>query len=191
MRALTLWQPWASLIALGAKTIETRSWSTKYRGPIAIHAAARRSAPGTYGEWHISGYRPEGWLREALSRSHATNSPIFPTQWEHHELHLGAIVAVAELWRVVPILDDHETTQDGSTFVRRERRAISAEELWLYNFSSGRCMDITSQTPYGDFTPGRFAWLLTAVRPLPEPLPAKGRQGLWTLSDELAEKVAA
>jgi len=42
MRAISLWQPWASAIALGAKRIETRSWSTTYRGPIAIHAAKRK-----------------------------------------------------------------------------------------------------------------------------------------------------
>lgn len=41
MKALTLWQPWASLVAIGAKRIETRSWSTTYRGPLAIHAAKR------------------------------------------------------------------------------------------------------------------------------------------------------
>ena len=41
MKALTLWQPWASLIALGHKTIETRGWATRFRGPIAIHAAKR------------------------------------------------------------------------------------------------------------------------------------------------------
>lgn len=39
MRALTLRQPWATLVAIGAKQIETRSWSTSYRGPLAIHAA--------------------------------------------------------------------------------------------------------------------------------------------------------
>ena len=39
MKALTLWQPWATLIAIGAKGIETRSWFTHYRGPLAIHAA--------------------------------------------------------------------------------------------------------------------------------------------------------
>lgn len=39
MKALTLWQPWASLVAVGAKRIETRSWQTSYRGPLAIHAA--------------------------------------------------------------------------------------------------------------------------------------------------------
>ena len=39
MKALTLTQPWASLVAIGAKRIETRSWSTPYRGLLAIHAA--------------------------------------------------------------------------------------------------------------------------------------------------------
>jgi hypothetical protein len=38
MKFLTIRQPWASLIAVGAKTIETRPFSTKYRGPLAIHA---------------------------------------------------------------------------------------------------------------------------------------------------------
>jgi hypothetical protein len=39
MKAISLTQPWATLVAIGAKRIETRSWATKYRGPIAIHAA--------------------------------------------------------------------------------------------------------------------------------------------------------
>lgn len=38
MKVLTIRQPWASLIALGEKHIETRSWKTKYRGPLLIHA---------------------------------------------------------------------------------------------------------------------------------------------------------
>ena len=41
MKAITLYQPWASLVAIGAKTIETRPLSTKYRGPLAIHAAKK------------------------------------------------------------------------------------------------------------------------------------------------------
>lgn len=39
MKAITLYQPWATLMAIGAKTFETRSWDTKYRGLIAIHSA--------------------------------------------------------------------------------------------------------------------------------------------------------
>lgn len=41
MRAISLWQPWASLMTLGSKEIETRSWPTNYRGPLLIHAAKR------------------------------------------------------------------------------------------------------------------------------------------------------
>ena len=39
MKALSLTQPWATLVAMGAKRIETRSWATSYRGPLAIHAS--------------------------------------------------------------------------------------------------------------------------------------------------------
>ena len=41
MKALTIWQPWASLLVTGQKKYETRSWATADRGPIAIHAAMR------------------------------------------------------------------------------------------------------------------------------------------------------
>lgn len=36
MKALSLQQPWANMIASGKKTIETRKWKTKYRGPLLI-----------------------------------------------------------------------------------------------------------------------------------------------------------
>lgn len=39
VKCISLWQPWATLMALGHKRIETRSWSTPYRGPLVIHAA--------------------------------------------------------------------------------------------------------------------------------------------------------
>lgn len=39
IRTLSIWQPWASLVAAGVKRHETRHWSTDYRGIIAIHAA--------------------------------------------------------------------------------------------------------------------------------------------------------
>lgn len=41
MKAITIMQPWATLIALGAKHFETRSWATKYRGELAIHAGKK------------------------------------------------------------------------------------------------------------------------------------------------------
>ena len=44
MKALSLWQPWASAMALGLKQIETRGWEPRYRGRLAIHAAKRWTA---------------------------------------------------------------------------------------------------------------------------------------------------
>ena len=41
MKALTLCQPWASAVAWGEKAIEHRSWPTRYRGPLLIHASSR------------------------------------------------------------------------------------------------------------------------------------------------------
>ena len=44
MKAITVKQPWASLIAYGEKKIEHRTWSTDYRGPLLICAGAERFA---------------------------------------------------------------------------------------------------------------------------------------------------
>ena len=38
--AISMHQPWASLLVHGIKRIEGRSWSTKYRGRLWIHATA-------------------------------------------------------------------------------------------------------------------------------------------------------
>jgi hypothetical protein len=43
MKALTVIQPWATLLMLGEKKIETRSWATQHRGKLAIHAASRHN----------------------------------------------------------------------------------------------------------------------------------------------------
>ncbi|HXR84310.1 MAG TPA: ASCH domain-containing protein [Hanamia sp.] len=42
MKVISLLQPWATLVVIGAKKIETRSWNTKFRGPILIHASASK-----------------------------------------------------------------------------------------------------------------------------------------------------
>jgi len=43
MKALSIKQPWASLIAHGIKDIENRTWATKYCGTIYIHASSKPS----------------------------------------------------------------------------------------------------------------------------------------------------
>lgn len=49
MKALTIHQPYASLIAHGLKRFETRSWATTYRGILAIHASKQ---PMSSEMWH-------------------------------------------------------------------------------------------------------------------------------------------
>jgi hypothetical protein len=49
MKALSLQQPWAWLILHGGKDIENRTWSTRYRGPVLIHASRTWYTPP--GEW--------------------------------------------------------------------------------------------------------------------------------------------
>lgn len=41
MKALSIKQPWSSLIAHGVKDIENRTWKTNFRGRIYIHASAK------------------------------------------------------------------------------------------------------------------------------------------------------
>lgn len=51
MKAISIRPPWATYIASGRKTIETRTWETKYRGPLLICAGMSIdwSAPGATG----------------------------------------------------------------------------------------------------------------------------------------------
>jgi hypothetical protein len=54
VRVLTIRQPWATASAHGPKRVENRTWSTRYRGPLLIHAAARadrHAADFFAGEW--------------------------------------------------------------------------------------------------------------------------------------------
>jgi activating signal cointegrator 1 len=44
MKALSVAQPYATLLVLGAKRLETRPWQTAHRGPLAVHAARNLSA---------------------------------------------------------------------------------------------------------------------------------------------------
>jgi hypothetical protein len=39
MKMISIRQPWAALIVTGIKDIENRTWSTRYRGPVLVHAS--------------------------------------------------------------------------------------------------------------------------------------------------------
>jgi hypothetical protein len=51
MKALSIMQPWAWLIIAGHKDIENRSWPTKYRGLVLIHAGKKFDGADDADEW--------------------------------------------------------------------------------------------------------------------------------------------
>lgn len=61
MRAITIHQPWAELIVRGEKDVENRSWRTRHRGPLLIHAGARADR-GSFQEHGV----PEDVERSAI-----------------------------------------------------------------------------------------------------------------------------
>ena len=93
MKALTIRQPYASLIIMGRKRIETRSWSTNYRGPLAIHAGAavtgRRGSRRKYGPYEVE--KDESGL---LLRSDSLSWP--------YRMPLGCVIGVVDLVDVHP-----------------------------------------------------------------------------------------
>lgn len=153
MRALSLTQPWATLVAIGAKTIETRSFQRSYRGPLAIHAA--------------SGLGPVGGKRGLTELF--LSQPFYSTLTSAGYLGisllpLGAIVAVCDLKTVLKI----------------NELAEGRRVLMHWNCATEPLPD-EPELSFGNYAPGRYAWLLANIRALPEPVPCRGALGLWDL----------
>lgn len=111
MRALSLWQPWASLIALGEKKIETRDWATKYRGPLLIHAAATKRG-----------------IHESRTSRVIWETLVCQCNVAADDLPLGAIVAVVDLVDV----------DDADTLLHRTSRRGTSNERAFGGYGPGR-----------------------------------------------------
>lgn len=161
MRALTLTQPWATLVAIGAKRIETRSWLTTYRGPLAIHAA--KGFPAAARERCF-----EPPFRAALMAAGYESVGQLP---------LGSVVATC---RVVAVFSigrwerscELPTLQANAPLLKALSDEVPVPE-WV---------TIPPDEPersFGDYSPGRYAWVLDNVQALAAPVPATGSLGLW------------
>jgi hypothetical protein len=183
VKALTIRQPYATLIALGVKTIETRS----RRAPqaligqtIAIHAGKHRPKD----VWCSASADPV--FPPPLARLYDYGKCVDPQEsndgewWRYRwDGPLGAIVATATLVACVPIGPGPEQLVDfGCPYVSlwpegrlqyRVREDFDGPDSLVH--------DLTDQLPYGDFQPGRWAWLLTDVKPTTERCPAC--MGTW------------
>jgi hypothetical protein len=109
VKALSILQPWASLVAVGAKQYETRSWRTDYRGPIAIHASKRL------------GPRERDFCKHALVASACGSAGVDDPA---RQLPRGAVIATARLVAV------HRTEDI--------RRRLTEEECTFGFYDDGR-----------------------------------------------------
>lgn len=129
MKAISLWQPWASAIALGLKGFETRGWATDYRGPLLIHAASSKKGRLFFSNFILR----QHWFFQAMQEAYGDKAArainvaeLFDrlpfgqivcraelrvctptndsTQWQHHrEWHLGDFSEGRFAWQLVNV----------------------------------------------------------------------------------------
>lgn len=149
MKAISLWQPWASAVVRGSKRIETRSWKTNYRGPLAIHAAKRRKVTELIGFgacWAWCGAL--GFIMSGAKL--------------YDRLPFGAIIGMVDL------VDCRET----GSFTNNELDELRGYEIYQW-----------TERQMGDFSLGRWGWVLEHPRKLKKPIPMTGAQRLFNVPD--------
>lgn len=147
-------QPWATLLAHGANIIETRSWPTNYRGPLAIHTAM------AFPKDAMALCRQSPFA-EALAAGGYDDPADLPR---------GKIISVG-------ILDDllRCDASTGQSIIEQSRAGLLPPD----------------ELAFGDFSAGRFGFVMRDMRMLAEPIPARGMLGLWNVPAELAGRILA
>jgi hypothetical protein len=163
VKALTLWQPWATLMALGVKRNETRGWSTTHRGSLAIHASTHKSGWGRKGTTTALTSSGLVRLQDGDALSDVLRERCFTVEYDGalllrspglrpYRLPLGCVVAIVDVYDVK----------------RTDSPELRPDE---------------TEQQLGDYHPGRFAWQTGSRRVVPTSwhsrTAATGRQGLW------------
>jgi len=150
MKTITLWQPWALLITKGDKKIETRSW----KAPKEL--IGKRMAIHVAKKMPILGKKMCRVFARLLGIKDYTGSWFY--YLERGVGPFGRVVATAKLVACVRVIgntdDEQADLENGMT--------VKGNEL-----------------AFGDYSLGRYAWILEDIQPLEEPIPAKGMQKLW------------
>jgi hypothetical protein len=152
LKAITLTRPWSSLVALKRKRIETRSWGTAYRGPLAIHAG---KGPGGYTLGELRDIMAERAFAEALRMPDGRNATL-------EDLPSGVIVAVCRLADCLPMRWGPGFSDEGQPAFNISFEGPLTEE----------------ERAFGFYDTDRFAWILEDIVAI-KPVQVRGAQGLW------------
>lgn len=160
-RAISLHQPWASFIALGIKKYETRSWATKYRGKLLVCSAKKKYIPD-------SCFVNQVFDLTDMGAFHRTRLDFLGTNTQYTEfLPMGKVLCVVDLVSCLKM----------ESYPSPKQENIILEDVPKL------------EKLCGDWTPGRHAWELANLIPLPNPIPIKGKQGLWIPNSSIIEEV--
>lgn len=181
MDAISLWQPWASLIACGAKPYETRDWAPPARligQRIAICAGKKVSQNGVALAMEL--VRDDGMAARLYHRGCPLNmmgdfslSPgiaLFP---------VGCVVCTALLDGAFLLGDPAKGTAVPSAHVAKRLISRKMPECFTVRYDD-----------YGDYSPGRWAWLLRDVEICKPPIAVKGRQKFFSLPADVVKALA-
>jgi len=119
MQVLSVMQPWATLLALGLKRLETRTWQTRHRGPLAIHAARRRATHAL----------PPGWRVKLDASRERLGLDAWPDLFPR-----GAVLGVVELLGCVKVEELPPGEPDG---VERLLGDFAANR-WVWRLTAAR-----------------------------------------------------
>ena len=166
MMAITVRQPGASLIACGVQPHETRSWRPP-DGLLGQRIAIYADEQGV----------PDVLPVEVVNAVIEMKSPVYADEADTLlDLPLGAVVATAHLDGYL-----HVHRLGGPRSDDGYRRAHGSFRRWD---AESAVEDSVPVHPTGDYSVGRYVWLLSDVEPLAEPIPAPEPQGgLWTWED--------
>lgn len=186
MKAISLWQPWASLIACGAKPYETRHWAPPREligQVIAIHAAKKIDRAAAefatdlmYGQHKDGGFE----LADKLAATMKGVPDEMMGRFGRAIMPVGCIVCIARLDGAFQL---GERAEDTAVPAARVVRRITSRQM-------PECFTVRYDD-FGDYAPGRWAWLLRDVKPLIPPPPAKGAQGFFNLAQGWMCEVAS
>lgn len=173
MKAISLWQPWASLIAIGEKPFETRSWSPPPEligQTIAIHAAKKVDKEAcALAEDLVYNRRGKEIAAKLAALDEGIDDRLLQS-FGAATLAAGCIVCTARLDAAFLLGEPAEGTARPAARVVKRLISRPMPECFTVRYDA-----------YGNYEPGRWAWLLTNITPMRPPVAAVGRQGFFEL----------